>query len=201
MQISFTVTAKLISVFVFATRIVQFLFYINTKFQASSSFLCLHCSETTLLVFPQGGSFFFFYFRQQGQLPPPPKKSHGRNLSGQYRAMSTDGQPLQPVPAPLQQVKLCQVLRKPDFSLGENKGTDQMCSKLTAQLQLINTFIFATHIVQSLFFVHTKFQASSVHLSLYKAGLYWTWSENLTTSFLEFCFSCLALIPSNEKII
>ena len=41
-QISFAVTAKLISAFVFATRIVQFLFYLNPKFQASSSFLCLY---------------------------------------------------------------------------------------------------------------------------------------------------------------
>ena len=39
---SFAVTAKLISAFVFATRIVQFLFYLNPKFQASSSFLCLY---------------------------------------------------------------------------------------------------------------------------------------------------------------
>ena len=38
-QISFAVTAKLISAFIFATRIVQFLFYLNPKFQASSSFL------------------------------------------------------------------------------------------------------------------------------------------------------------------
>ena len=38
-QISFAVTAKLISVFVFATRIVQSLSYLNTKFQASSHFL------------------------------------------------------------------------------------------------------------------------------------------------------------------
>ena len=38
------VTAKLISAFVFATRIVQFLFYLNPKFQASSSFLCLYRS-------------------------------------------------------------------------------------------------------------------------------------------------------------
>ena len=30
------------STFVFATRIVQFLFYLNPKFQASSSFLCLY---------------------------------------------------------------------------------------------------------------------------------------------------------------
>ena len=35
-QISFAVTAKLISVFVFATRIVQSLYYPNPKFQASS---------------------------------------------------------------------------------------------------------------------------------------------------------------------
>ena len=39
---SFAVTANLISAFVFATRIVQFLFYLNPKFQASSSFLCLY---------------------------------------------------------------------------------------------------------------------------------------------------------------
>ena len=38
--VTFAVTAKLISAFVFATRIVQFLFYLNPKFQASSSFLC-----------------------------------------------------------------------------------------------------------------------------------------------------------------
>ena len=41
-QISFAVTAKLISAFVFATRIQQFLFYLNLKFQASSSFLSLY---------------------------------------------------------------------------------------------------------------------------------------------------------------
>ena len=35
-QISFAVTAKLISAFVFATRIVQFLFFLNPKFQAAS---------------------------------------------------------------------------------------------------------------------------------------------------------------------
>ena len=37
-------TAKLISAFVFATRLVQFLFYVYPKFQASSTFLCL-CSS------------------------------------------------------------------------------------------------------------------------------------------------------------
>ena len=41
-QISFAVTAKLISAFVFATRIVQFLLYLTPEFQASSSFLWLY---------------------------------------------------------------------------------------------------------------------------------------------------------------
>ena len=38
-QIRFAVTAKLISAFVFATRILQSLFFLNTKFQASSHLL------------------------------------------------------------------------------------------------------------------------------------------------------------------
>ena len=38
-QISFAVTAKLIIAFVFATWIVQSLFFLNLKFQASSLFL------------------------------------------------------------------------------------------------------------------------------------------------------------------
>ena len=41
-QISFAVTAKLISAFVFATRIVQFLPFLNTKFQVSSHLLWLY---------------------------------------------------------------------------------------------------------------------------------------------------------------
>ena len=38
-QISFAVTAKLISAFVFAIRIVQYLYYLNPKFQAYSHLL------------------------------------------------------------------------------------------------------------------------------------------------------------------
>ena len=41
-QISFAVIAKLISAFVFAIRIVQSLYYLNPKFQASSHFLWLY---------------------------------------------------------------------------------------------------------------------------------------------------------------
>ena len=59
-QISLAVTVKLISAFVFATRIVQSLLYLTPKFQASSlavqACLCQTCSETTLMVYPRGGS-------------------------------------------------------------------------------------------------------------------------------------------------
>ena len=41
-QISFAVTAKMISAFVFATRIVQSLYFLNPKFQASSDLLWLY---------------------------------------------------------------------------------------------------------------------------------------------------------------
>ena len=55
--------AKLISAFVFATWIVQFLFYLNPKFQASSSFLCLYRSvcigpvQKPRWFLPRDGSF------------------------------------------------------------------------------------------------------------------------------------------------
>ena len=41
-QISFAVTAKLISAFVFTTRIVQSLYFLNPKFQASRHLLLLY---------------------------------------------------------------------------------------------------------------------------------------------------------------
>ena len=40
-QISSAITAQLISVFVFTTKIVQSLYFLNPKFQASSHFLLL----------------------------------------------------------------------------------------------------------------------------------------------------------------
>ena len=63
-QVSFAVTAKLISAFVFATRIVQFLFFLNPKFQASCLLLCLYKSvcvgagrNSRRPVFSRRGSF------------------------------------------------------------------------------------------------------------------------------------------------
>ena len=63
-QISFAVTAKLISAFVFATHIVKSLFYLNPKFQASSHLLWQYSPvcvgpgrKPRRPVFSQGGSY------------------------------------------------------------------------------------------------------------------------------------------------
>ena len=72
-QISFAVTAKLISAFVFATRIVQSLYFLNPKFQAPS-YLLLLCSLVCVRpgrkprrpVFSERGSYdytSYFYIR------------------------------------------------------------------------------------------------------------------------------------------
>ena len=67
-QISCAVTAQLISAFVFAVWIVQFLYYLNLKFQASSHILLLYSTvcvrpgwKPRRLVFSQGGSYFLVF--------------------------------------------------------------------------------------------------------------------------------------------
>ena len=49
------------------------------------------------------------------------------------------------------------VVRKLVFSISENKEADQ----LRSNAKLISAFVFATLIVQSLYFLNLKFQASS----------------------------------------
>ena len=88
------------------------------------------------------------------------------------------------LPEPLH---MSRVMRKPDFCLCENKGADQLrfilivihvsgqmsrrirkpkiclCENKDAD-QLMSAFVFATGIVQSLYFLNPKFQASSLLL-------------------------------------
>ena len=65
-QISFAVTAKLISAFVFATQIVQSLYFLNSKFQGSSYLLWLYSPvcvgpgrKPRRPVFSERGSFVY----------------------------------------------------------------------------------------------------------------------------------------------
>ena len=54
-------------------------------------------------------------------------------------------------------------MRKPAFCICENKDADQ----LRVNAKLISAFVFATRIVQTLYFLYPKFQASSYLLWLY----------------------------------
>ena len=56
-------------------------------------------------------------------------------------------------------------MRKPTFCICENKDADQLRGSVTAKL--ISDFVFATKIVQSLYFLNPKFQTSNHHLWLY----------------------------------
>ena len=58
-------------------------------------------------------------------------------------------------------LSLC--MRKPTICIGENKDADQLRGNREAD----HAFVFATRIVQFLFFLNPKFQASSLLLSLY----------------------------------
>ena len=68
-QISCAVTAQLISAFVFAIQIVQFLYYLNPKFQASSHLLWLYSPvcvrpgrKPRRPVFSQQGSYTCWHY-------------------------------------------------------------------------------------------------------------------------------------------
>ena len=50
-------------------------------------------------------------------------------------------------------------MRKPEFCICENKDADQLRGNREADL--ISAFVFATWIVQSLYFLNPKFQASN----------------------------------------
>ena len=58
---------------------------------------------------------------------------------------------------------------KPAICIGENKGADQLRSNCEATAKLISAVVFATRIVQSLFFLNPKFPASSHILCLYRS--------------------------------
>ena len=56
-------------------------------------------------------------------------------------------------------IYMSRIIRKPDFCICENEDADQ--------LPLIRAFVFAIRIVQSLYYLNPKFQASNHLLSQY----------------------------------
>ena len=137
-QISFAVTAKLISAFVFAKRIVQSLYFLNPKFQASSHLLWLYSPvcvgpgrKPRRPVFSQRGSC---YQKTCLLLDDPNRRLLSYNMS-------------------------C-IMRKHTFCICKNKGADQLHGNYAA-----DQVLYFRYIVQSLSFPNPKFQASS-HLLL-----------------------------------
>ena len=64
-------------------------------------------------------------------------------------------------------------MRTPTICICKNKAADQLCRNCTA----ISAFVFAARIVQSLFFLNPKFQASRPASVTVQADLCQTWSE------------------------
>ena len=129
-QISFAVTPKLISAFVFATRIVQFLYFLNPEFQASSNLLWLYSVQPVLCgTRSKTLKTGFLTTRLNYHLP----HFKGWNVIGFNSQFF--------------------------FSYAYAKTKTQISFTVTAKL--ISAFVFATRIVQPLYFLITKFQASS----------------------------------------
>ena len=63
--------------------------------------------------------------------------------------------------------KLSRVSRKPDFCICKNKEADQLRGNREVTAKLISAFVFAIRILQFLYYLNPKFQASTHLLWLY----------------------------------
>ena len=73
---------------------------------------------------------------------------------------------LNPKLVPFKSTYMSLVVRKPAFCICENKDADQLRG-FAVTAKLISAFVFATRLVQSLYYLNPKFQASSHLLWLY----------------------------------
>ena len=91
-------------------------------------------------------------------------------------------------------------MRKPTFCICETKDADQLRGKL------VSAFVFATRIVQSLYFLNPKFQASSHLLCVYSLVCVRpgrkprrpVFSERGSNAFCHFGFCCNLISPSSD---
>ena len=115
MQISFAVNVELIRAFVFATRIVQFLFYLHPKFQASSSFLCLY---SPVCVGPVWEPRWFSH--EAAQIHADSLLIIRKRIVIEIRCTK----------------EMSLLMRKPTMCIGENKGPDQLRGNREADQRL-----------------------------------------------------------------
>ena len=136
MQISFAVTAKLISAFVFATRIVQFLFFLNPKFQASNHLLCLFrpvCGgpgrKPRRLVFSRRGSLNLCFRKPTISVSDQVQFKPGYTVTENSLKLETSD---------LEKKEVLYYLSS------KNEDADQLCSYCTADL--ICAFFLSMHV-------------------------------------------------------
>ena len=163
-QISFAVTAKLISAFVFAIRIVKSLYFLNPKFQASSHLLWLYSlvcvgpgRKPRRPVFSGRDSIYTFLGNVQ-------QHSYFAFIAcpGTLKDVQCESWGFRYAECPVNEADVilnAVVARKDSVSQCAYQGA------VTAQL--ISAFVFAIRIVQSLYYLNPKFQACSHILWLY----------------------------------
>ena len=66
---------------------------------------------------------------------------------------------------------------KPTICIGEKKGADQLRGNCEVTAKLISAFVFATWIVQFLYFLNPEFPASYQSFVTLQPGLCRTWLE------------------------
>ena len=87
--------------------------------------------------------------------------------------------------------------KQTDFAYVKTKT--QISFAVTAKL--IIGFVFATWIVQFLFFLNPKFQASILFLRLYQAGLCRIWPEDRFSRFTaQICYDYIAIIERHTNL-
>ena len=148
-QISFAVTAKLISAFVFATWIAQFIYFLKSKFPVSSRLLCLY---SPVCVGPVWKPHCWFSH----------EAAHFQIVGVWSQLIMLDF--ILSVIHP-SQGHMSHVVRKPDFAGAKTKA--QISCAVTAKQ--ISAFVFATWIVQFLLYLFPKFQAYMLLLCLYSS--------------------------------
>ena len=180
-QISFAVTAKLISAFVFATRIVQSLSLLNTKFQASSHFLrrrSLICvgpgRKPRRPVFWRHGSYDQFNMVYVSHLCALQLSSRQCYMVGAIRTTvmlirfivcTTVMQIMPLIGTTVMWIRILIGTTGIWAASWENQQSAYAKTKtqisFTVTAKLISAFVFASWIAQYLYFLNTKFQASS----------------------------------------
>ena len=136
-QISFMVTAKLISAFVFTARIVQSLYFLYTKFQASSHLVWLYSlvcvgpgRKPRRPVFSQRGSYVAKWCQQ--------------DILIMEHTLCNDSMVIECHLFHILKL-LIYYMKNPDFCICENKGADQLCGNRTADQRLCFRYIDSTY--------------------------------------------------------